>query len=409
MRTMLFLLGLVATARADVGNHGYLPFGERAAMLGNAGLCSPFGEAVFYNPANLTRLDHPSLSVTGSTYLRYDLSARPLLVLDGQDQPFSASGFVAIPSTVTSTYRIGSWWLATAILVPEALDYKNRITLAAPDVHATVLQQQTAQSLWLGASVARKLGPHLALGATAFVAHETESSLSFVHVETAMATTEVTSNEDTSVVNLDAVAGLYWEPSPALGVGVRVQSPALRLRGTTDLYAARLSSAAGDTPGEVVVDGAKAARPAPMDLSIGVAFRPRSSVELVGDAGLQLPATIVTLDDPVAGTRSETLHLAPRLGLGAEIEALPHKWLRIGILYNRSAVAAPKTSDDPARDDYLGVTGGLSIQNGRTVTSIGAFLLESNTQLVVAGSDPPRLSDAHTRLYGGLLSFAYRL
>src|SRR5580765_4587609 len=78
---------------ADAGNRDYLPFGERAAMLGNAGITSPYGEAVYYNPANLTRIDHPSLSVSGNTYLRYDLSAKPLIVIEGQDQPFSASGF----------------------------------------------------------------------------------------------------------------------------------------------------------------------------------------------------------------------------------------------------------------------------------------------------------------------------
>src|SRR5262245_39557827 len=139
-------------------------------MLGNAGLTSPFGEAVYYNPANLTRIHHPSLSVSGSTYLRYDISAKPLIVLQGQDQPFAASGFVAIPSTVTSTYKVGDFWLATAVLVPEALDYKNRTTLTSTDLHITILQQQTDQSLWLGGSIAHKLGSTLAIGLSVFVA-----------------------------------------------------------------------------------------------------------------------------------------------------------------------------------------------------------------------------------------------
>src|SRR4029077_16649022 len=97
------LAGVCArTTWADVSNRDYLPFGERAAMLANAGICSPYGEATFYNPANLPRIDHPSLSVSASTYLRYSITAKPVVVLDGQDEPFSASGFVALPSQVVS-------------------------------------------------------------------------------------------------------------------------------------------------------------------------------------------------------------------------------------------------------------------------------------------------------------------
>src|SRR5215468_3664881 len=166
-------------------------------MLGNAGLTSPYGEAVYYNPANLTRIDHPSLSVSGNTYLRYDLSAKPLIVLQGQDEPFTASGFVAIPSTVTSTYKVGDWWLATAVLVPEALDFKNRTTLTTTDLKITILQQQTDQSLWLGGSIARKFGSALSVGLSVFVARETEAKISFLRAQLgdpATAVQEITTN-----------------------------------------------------------------------------------------------------------------------------------------------------------------------------------------------------------------------
>ena len=75
-----FLTILVAgerSASADLTNRNYLPFGERASMLGNAGFTSPQGEAVYYNPGNLARIDYPSLSVSGTTFLLYDLSLDP--------------------------------------------------------------------------------------------------------------------------------------------------------------------------------------------------------------------------------------------------------------------------------------------------------------------------------------------
>jgi hypothetical protein len=79
------LVASAAVAQADLANRNYFPFGERAATMGNAGITSPYGDAAYYNPANLTRIGHPSISVSGSTYMIYELSADPLLVLEGED------------------------------------------------------------------------------------------------------------------------------------------------------------------------------------------------------------------------------------------------------------------------------------------------------------------------------------
>jgi hypothetical protein len=69
---------------------------------------------------------------------------------------------------------------------------------------------------------------------------------------------------------------------------------------------------------------------------------------------------------------------------------------------------SPASDADPSRSDYFGLTAGLSIRKDRTVTSVGGFGLQSNTEMFVAGADPARRSDARVRLYGGMLSFAYR-
>ena len=41
--------------------------------------------------------------------------------------------------------------------------------------------------------------------------------------------------------------------------------------------------------------------------------------------------------------------------------------------------------------------------------TLRVFGMQSNTELFVAGANPPRLSDARVRLYGALLAFSYRL
>jgi hypothetical protein len=365
---------------------------------------------VYYNPANLTRIAHPSLSVSGSTYLRYEISVDPLLVLEGQDQPFSASGFVAIPSTVTSTYRLGSWRFATAILVPEALEYKDRVTFTTPSVRASVLQQRSYETLWLGGSIARELTPSLSLGLSLFASRDTVSSFVFTRIQIGEnAAQETISSEDTTVYNASAVLGVYWEPMPALGVGLRVHSPTVRLAGTSDFYDTALTVGEMNQIDERSIDGAEAAAPLPTDLSLGIAIRPRAGLELVADVGVQLPETITTLNNPVAGLVQQKLELAPRVGIGAELAVTDHVWVRLGGLYNQSAAPSPDSADDTARETYLGITGGLSFQGERTATSIGGFGLFSESEVYVLGAEAPRRSNAHTRLYGGMLAFSYRL
>lgn len=402
------LAAVPAIAHADVTNRDLLPFGERAGMLGNAGLTSPFGEAVFYNPANLTRLDHPTLTVVGTTYLRYSVSANPAYVIGGQDEPFTAAGFLPIPSTVISTHKAGDWTLATAILVPEAIDYKNVTSVDAMVGHLTLLEQVSKESLWIGGSAAYPITRTLSVGVSVFGQRQKESDLSFTRIAAGTDAAEETFNEDTTVYNASATLGVYWEPTPALGLALRVRPPAVRLGGTTDIYTASSEVGAMPSSTEQTVE-AKASRPLPTDVTVGASVRPSEGIELVADVGLQMPATITELDDPVAGRKQFDVHLAPRVGLGAELEVAHHKWLRLGALYNGSAVDAPKVAGDESRDTYVGVTGGFAMQKERTMTSLGLFGVHGTSDVVVAGTAPPRHADARIWLYGAILSFSYRL
>jgi long-subunit fatty acid transport protein len=399
-------------ADAEIQNRNLLPIGERASMLGNAGVCSPFGEAVFYNPANLTRIDYPSLSVSGSTYLRYDVSVKPALVIDGRDQPFDASGFVAIPSTVTSTYKFGNWWASTAILVPEAIDYKNRVTFESTNIHATLLQQRQVESLWVGGAIAHKLGDRAAVGLSIFGSRNKEAQITFTRIEAMDEMFQSMENTDTQVVNASAILGLYYSATPALALGLRVQTPTIRISGTSDIYRSSVDTGNAMTPPqgtEQVIEGANASRPIPADITVGGSYHVSARLELVADVGFQLPATATQLDDPDAGKVTIDAKLAPRVGVGAELEVATKKWLRLGAMYNGSAIPSPKSDADLPRSDYFGITAGFAFQKDRTVTSLGLFGLQANTEAFVSGASPPREADARTRLYGGLLAFSYRL
>jgi hypothetical protein len=269
------LLGVAARpAVADETNRNFMPFGERAAFLGNAGITSPLGEAVYYNPANLARIEYPNLSVSGNLYARFEIEADPFIVLLDEDKPFKASGFISNPSTLVSTYNIGGFALATAVLIPEALEYKDRSTLRTTLVDVTLLNEFKEESLWIGGGIARQLGGGVSLGVSAFAAKESTSTLGFVRAVPVNggAVSEVTQSSDTTVWNLNFIAGLMWQASPTFGIGLRAAAPSLKLAGSADVYAAGVT--AGTPENDQIVqeeyEDVEASKPFPWDLGIGL-------------------------------------------------------------------------------------------------------------------------------------------
>lgn len=380
-------------------------------MLGNAGITSPLGEAVFYNPANLSRVGHANLSVSGSTYLLYRLSFDPLVVLDGEDQTFEASGFVAIPSTVVSTYKLGRLAFANAILVPEALTFKNRATFDTASTRVTILREVQQSQLWLGGGASLEVTDGVFLGLSMFVARTTESELGFSRVED-LATEgvrEQTSSTDVAVLGASAIAGIYIQRG-RLGIGARVHSPTLRLTGAGDVYAAQSQIAATmSTSAEQALEDVRVDRPLPLDAGIGVALRVTPSVQLLLDVNVQMPATLVTVDDPRFERVEEILELAPRGSLALEWEVATHTWLRAGAMINRSASPSPASDADGTRENYAGGTLGLGWRSGRTETAIGAFYIHGDIETFVQNVEPARRADATARLYGGLFTVSYQL
>lgn len=414
------LLSLAVTlpsrrAAADLENPDFLPFGERAAFVANAGLTSAAGEAVYYNPANLARIDHPNLSVSGNIYMRFQFETDALLSIDGEDQPFHAAGFIANPSTLISTYQIGSWSLATAVLIPEALTFKNRVAFASENLKVTLLQESQQESLWIGGGVAHDITPELHAGLSLFVTRDSTSQLTFLRTETVgaeRAVAELTSNTDQSVLNLVAIGGLYWQAHPRWGIGLRARAPAVKLSGGADIYQASVVPGDDANTIEQEFEDVDVSSPAPLDLGAGLSFRATPRLELLLEASVQLPATVTTVDEPdipQIGTTKLDVELAPRVSVGVDWQVLSTWWLRLGALYNRSALPEPKQSGDTFREDFYGATGGFAWQKDRTTTALGGFFLYSPIDLVIEGSDPVRRSEAVEMLYGALLTVAYRL
>lgn len=407
----LFILAFGPDARADPANRNLLPIGEREALLANAGITSATGGAAFYNPANLARVDHPSLSMTGTTLLHFQLSSDAFLVIEGVDQPFEASGFLTVPASLVSTYKIGDWSLATSVLVPDVFEIENRSTFESPSASTTLLLKTSSQDLWLGLSGAHSIGDDVHLGVSVFGAqHASSSTTMFQIIDTTMPNTasQITSNESLSVVGVTAVVGAYWQAHPRLGIGARVQTPLVKISGSADIYNTVVQSGAMDAVTEFEADGVDANRELPWDVGVGLSVLPADRVELLLDVNVQLPNTYREIEDPALGGDETELETALRVSAATEIAVTDSVRAQLGVLYNGSANPAP-TEGGGVVENYVGVTGGVSWHSGRTTTGLGAFYLHGDAEMVPLFDSTGRTVSSSARLVGGLITVAYRL
>jgi|GEM_PF-4813775 len=396
------------TARADETNRNLFPVGDREAFMANTGITSPSAGAVFYNPANLARLGTPTLAMTGTTLMRFDLSTDALLVIDAEDQPFNASGFLTIPTSIVSTYEVGNWHLATSILVPDAIELTNQLSFESPLVQGTIVFRESQQDLWLGASAARAVGERGTVGVSLFGVQRTQAQFQVLNITSdAGAALQTTENLEASLIGATAVVGGHWQVTDTVGVGARFQTPLVNVSSSASDYLSTLT-ADGDsvTFTETSLEGLDYERPMPWDVGVGVSVRASPAIELVADVNVQLPATFRRLP----GDDETELETALRASVGADFDLPGSLRAQVGGLYNGSASPEPAREGD-AREDYWGATGGLSWRSGRTRTGLGLFFHQSFGELLPSGlgDGNERRVDIRTRLFGALITVDYSL
>ena len=415
MRSPLILALLLAgsvPAHADVYNRYLFPLGEREALRANAGIAAVSPGSVFYNPAGLAKVEHPQLSVSGTTLMYFRSSTDRLLQFD-EAIPYEASGFAPIPASLVSTYKIGSFSLATAILVPDYFQLDNRQTHETPMSRVNILQSIRRQSLWIGAGLARQIGDYVAVGISLFgVRRSSINNTLFQLTSPPMPgfVLSITTSESTSVLGLTAVLGATFDPTPWLTIGVRIEPPFLQIAGTADIYQATLE-ADGMMSNLTEFDetGVEINDPVPADFGIGFAIRPHPSTTIYADASLQLGKEYNMIDDPPLGPSGPVdLDAAPRFSLGLDVAVTPKLTLHGGGTYNRSASGRLEQGLD-AREHYYGGSLGAAWTSGRTRTGLGVFVLRSRGELIPAFAEPGDTEPTRTTVLGGLLTVAYLL
>jgi hypothetical protein len=393
MRCAFLFLSLVVAggishpnAHADATNRNLLPIGEREAFLANTGITSASGGAVFHNPGNLARVPHPTISLSGTTILRFSLFAEEYI----GDKPLKAKGFVVIPGALISTYELGEFRLATAILVPDSFEFQDKASYdLAPELKTTVLLRNLREDFWIGGGLARQFG-RLSLGLSVFGIRRSQTSLMlFNNKSTTMANVggQFVFDTASTVYGVSAIAGALVALNDVFSIGMRVQSPFLQVKSRADIY---LSLVSNDPMNSSAIDSElediKFRDPLPWDMGIGIRVTPRPALSFMVDGSLQTGLRytayegLALFSEMMTDTRRH-LKPAPRVSFGAEWSATP---------------------------SLFGGTAGLMWESGRTTTGLGFYFARSNGSLRPA-ADPTRTADAHATLLGALITVRYQL
>lgn len=408
---VLAVAGVAAPARADQTNRNLFPIGEAEALRANAGIAGSSPGSVFHNPAGLAKLTHAQLAVSGTTLMYFRSYTARFIQLD-EPVPYEASGFAPIPASLVSTYKVGGFGLATAILVPDLFQLDNRQRHDTANASIELLQSIRRQDLWLGGSIAHGIGDKVSVGLSAFGVRRTAIQNSFFQLTVpAMpgVISQNTSSETDSIIGLSAILGAQYDPAPWLTIGARIEPPFLQLSGSASIYQSQLSSD-GTTTMHTEVDKGDVSinQPVPADFGIGFAIRPSEKVTVYLDVAVQLPKKYTAIDDPDIGPPHEVeLRTAPRGSIGVDVVASEKITLHAGALYNRAAQRR-LTEDGDSREDYWGGTLGLTWVSDRTRTGIGAIVVRSNAKIVPILA-PGETEDATTTVVAGLLTVAYML
>jgi hypothetical protein len=385
----LVLLG--SPARADNKNPNLIPLGETESFLGNAGVgrATDTG-AVYYNPAGLAELDAGRVSVSGAVYLAFAEHYDSFVYLDNTNVPFDASGFVTIPSSYVATRRLGDWVGALSVLVPQSLELDGRLPFTTPNTSDNILYSATASELWIGLSLAHMIVDRLYLGVTVFgIDHSGVTTLGLDVQNSQLATAFASSIARTDYTNLSLLTtvGLSYLATDWLRFGVRAQSTNVQVYGNADAYQVTHTTPVTGAPQTQTIDVKGPANyTIPFDFSVGAAVMPADWLTVLADVSVQLGTSYTEFPDG-GPTYSNyvSLDTTPRFNAGAELRPVKEVPIRVGFFYNPSAEGLDRSVDGYSKEDYLGVTAGVGINDEHVKTSIGGFYTWSNGEATNGG------------------------
>jgi hypothetical protein len=220
-----------AAARADESNFRPYHVGSRAAGMGGAFTAlADDGSGAWYNPGGLAFVQRSDLSIAGSVYGWVSGSFQDALG-DGHD--FKYAGLNTFPTATAAIWRLGepgaaeAHVLSLSVFVPDAISIDDRDSLGSRQ-NAFFFSDQM-QTVWAGLGWARRFG-RVGVGVGAFAllgTHVAQTDLTAVSAADPSQFATISGRTDETMYGVAGSAGLRWDPSDDLHLGISVYSPAI--------------------------------------------------------------------------------------------------------------------------------------------------------------------------------------
>lgn len=390
------LLIFCLKAHAYIENRGLFPVGDSEALMANAGVALPGSAgAAILNPAGLARLKQRKLSLSGNTYMNYRSDLRPLAEFDGRDLDFKLSGFQAVPSSLISTWDLGSWTLAFAVVVPELIRSGSVSSYSTTNYDVQLTQTTDNQLMLVGFHMGRPF-ESFDWGFGCSVGHTTSNSnVSLVANPKASSglTTAVlsTSFRRLDVKNLLCHTGVQKDFSSNLRWGLSLRLPTQHFSGEGESFSFTQSNAGVR---ETKSNSGKSARvDFPLDISFGLAITSLPRTTLLVDLGYQMRQSATQIEGVDSPTETKEAY---RWNFGLRYDIQEHLSLLGGYAYNPGTTVLRSQGD--LNEDYRAFSLGFESRQGQATLGLALFSAQSVGESVVSATRRSTLTSAATAL-----------
>ena len=355
-------LGLQA-AFADPYHYSDSLIGERAAGMGGAFTAiSDDPSGAYYNPAGMANARYDSLSLSLSIYqLRYRTVEN---YRDGKD--LTQSAFNVIGATTGTLMRFGEWTAAFTVAVPESNEQSAQFVTEKEHPYLYIDISNKSQEMFAGPSVAYRLHPAFAIGATLYAYYRTE-------YENRSELTELNGRFDHSVnvaerafIGFTPILGVWIRPHPMIQAGLRIRS-AFPARSKTRFRTIHTTNDPQDKPIHISNRTISESIEIPFSFRAGVAFQPYMNTTFVADVTIHDQTNRELADGPVK------LDAIGNVNLGFEQRFRRWYFLRAGMYTDFSSAPKPSRSREgmPTAIDFYGITAAFGWENAFTTSMLG--------------------------------------
>lgn len=405
----MLAVGAALTASATDGRYRDFVIGERAGGMGGAAIAVASDvDAIFYNPAGLSRSQGDSISLSANLYGTQSYKTEGALDWGADDK---SDTFVTIPGAMGGVSRLSDEWVAGfGVFAPK--QEKRHLVAADASRRNFTNGDYNDQTLWIGPAAAwSPADSRLSVGAGLFAVYR-DCSIS----ESTFMSGVYNMNGaiDVKTLGFLASAGAQIDLGDGWCVGATIQSPNVRVwdEGTLSVNA---SFAGEEAEGGVYTRDVRADNYIPWQLALGVGRTVPGVWGFALDAIYHPSRTFDFMRWNVDGlpvAESIRLHSVLDLSLGGEYIVAERYPIRAGVYTAFSAIRVPNDPDSSAfitsDVDMYGVTFSVGRRSENMAVNLGLdYAFGSGHDLVDGANGAKTRADCDRRVVLATVSTTY--